>query len=214
MSRSIAIVGNGSFAPSDASAIDKCDVVIRFNDCPSVGGGGLRTDVIAVCNTGRPAKAMIRQRSWREHPAILQASALWCVRDGARFAELEPLLTSQCPVLDDFCEDFTAEFASFAAETEKAFTAIPRLYHDRLDRELQALTSESYIVPSSGLMAITYVIGEVAAAEDMVMLAGFSHQGWNGHPFDAERELIESYVSRGKLRKLQPFGKRARQPNG
>jgi hypothetical protein len=58
------------------------------------------------------------------------------------------------------------------------------------------------------------VIGEVAAAEDMVMLAGFGHHGWSGHPFDAERDLIESYVARGKLRRLQPFGKRARQPNG
>ena len=56
----------GAFAPSDASRFDECDIVIRFNDCQSAGEGGLKTDVVAVCNTGRPAYAMIRQRSWRE----------------------------------------------------------------------------------------------------------------------------------------------------
>jgi hypothetical protein len=63
-------VRTGAFAPSDASRFDECDIVIRFNDCQWVGEGGLRTDVVAVCNTGRPAYAMIRQRSWREKVAI------------------------------------------------------------------------------------------------------------------------------------------------
>ena len=44
----------GAFAPSDASRFDECDIVIRFNDCQSAGEGGLKTDVVAVCNTGRP----------------------------------------------------------------------------------------------------------------------------------------------------------------
>lgn len=41
-----------------ADLIDLSDIVIRFNDCRSMGAGGSRTDVVAVCNTGRPGREM------------------------------------------------------------------------------------------------------------------------------------------------------------
>ncbi len=199
MSRRIAIVGNGSFASSHAGVIDACDLIIRFNDCRSVGEGGLRTDVVAVCNTGRPALAMIRDTSWRERPAVASASAIWCVRDHHKFAELKPKLDAG---LEDFCDDYTGEFASFAAETGKAFEVIPRHHHDRIDAELQRIVSGSYIVPSSGLMAVAYVIEEAAMPGDTVILAGFDHKGWSGHPFDAERLLIERFITEGRIQRL------------
>lgn len=199
VSRKIAIVGNGSFESHEAVMIDACDLVIRFNDCRSLGRGGSRTDVVAVCNTGRPAHGMVRQRAWRELPAVAGASEIWCVRDSMKFAELKSGLA---PGLEDFCDDYTAEFAEFAAETGKAFKVIPRRHHDRIDIELKAIRSAEYIVPSSGLMAIAYVIEEAADVGDRVMLAGFDHEGWNGHPFDAERVLIERYIVEGRVRRL------------
>ena len=51
-------------------------------------------------------------------------------------------------------------------------------------------------------MAIAYVIEEAADVGDRVMLGGFDHEGWNGHPFDAERVLIERYIVEGRLRRL------------
>lgn len=179
--------------------IDDCDLVIRFNDCRSLGRGGSRTDVVAVCNTGRPAHGMVRQRSWREMPAVASAAEIWCVRDSGKFAELK---ASLAPDLDDFCDDYTAEFARFAAETGKIHKVIPRRHHDRIDIELKKIRSEDYIVPSSGLMAIAYVIEEAANPGDGVMLAGFDHQGWSGHPFDAERVLVERYIIDGRIRRL------------
>lgn len=200
VSLKIAIVGNGSFCRADASVIDDCDFVVRFNDCRSWGAGGLRTDVVAVCNTGRPAPLMIRQLSWRAHPAVSTASAIWCVRDSSKFAELKATLD---PALEDFCNDYTAEFVMFARETAKDLTVIPRRHHDRIDGELRAIGSESYVVPSSGLIAIAYIVAELAGPEDSVMLAGFDHQGWSGHPFSAERQLIDRYVLEGRLRRLK-----------
>lgn len=202
MARHIAIVGNGSFARSDADAIDRCNLVIRFNDCRSVGVGGSRTDVVAVCNTGRPASAMIRQSAWREKAAIGLATGIWCVRDYEKFAELKPRLAVHYPDLDDFCDDYTSEFAQFATESAKTLTVIPRRYHDQIDQELQARLIGNYVVPSSGLIAISYVIGEVADDDDTVLLAGFSHEGWSGHPFAAERDLVEGYIVKGQLRRL------------
>jgi hypothetical protein len=196
VSRKIAIVGNGSFDRRDAVIIDACDLVVRFNDCRSVGEGGLRTDVVAVCNTGRPALSMVQQRSWREHVAVSSACELWCVRDTEKFAELKGRLG---PNLDDFCDDYTAEFLMFAVETGKAFKVIPRVHHDRIDVELRKMTSDHYVVPSSGLMAITYVLDEEAGRGNEILLAGFDHCGWSGHPFDAERLLIERQIDAERL---------------
>jgi hypothetical protein len=102
MAKTIAIVGNGTFSNDDASAIDSCDLVIRFNDCRSVGEGGVRTDIVAVCNTGRPAAVMIGSTTWRNNPAVKRAATIWCVRDISKFVELKPLLAIQHPSLDDF----------------------------------------------------------------------------------------------------------------
>jgi len=74
MSAKIVIVGNGSFSGDEADKIDSCDLVIRFNGCRSAGEGGIRTDVVAVCNTGRPAATMIRHNAWRNHPAVKNAA--------------------------------------------------------------------------------------------------------------------------------------------
>ncbi|MBW0371389.1 Urease operon accessory protein [Ensifer adhaerens] len=202
MARSIVIVGNGSFADADALVIDSCDLVIRFNDCRSVGDGGKRTDVVAVCNTGRPAAAMIGQPAWRNNSAVKNAGTILCVREGTKFAELKQQLAIQHPSLDDFCDDYTGEFADFALNNGKNFTVIPRRFHDHTDLELRTLTPGSYIVPSSGLITIAYVVGEVAGPDDTVLLSGFSHRGWNGHPFDAERKLVERLIDQGHVRRL------------
>lgn len=164
--------------------------------------GGLRTDIVAVCNTGRPALSMVRQRSWRENVAVASACEIWCVRDPAKFAEMKGNVG---PGLDDFCDDYTAEFATFAVGTMKAFKVIPRHHHDTIDIALGKMTSIRYVVPSSGVMAISYVLKEVADHADEVLLAGFDHCGWSGHPFDAERSLIDHHIAGGRLKRIASF---------
>lgn len=202
MARRIVIVGNGSFSRGQARAIDNSDLVVRFNGCRSVGEGGLRTDIVSVCNTGRPAAAMIGEATWRNSPAVMSAVEIWCVREASKFAEIKPALAIQYPELGDFCDDYTESFASFATNTGKSFAVIPRRYHDLLDLELRGLMPGAYVVPSSGLITIAYVIGEVAAPGDQVLLAGFSHQGWDGHPFDAERGFVDRLIAQEQLRRL------------
>jgi hypothetical protein len=158
MPRKISIVGNASFGCREAAIIDDCDFVVRFNDCWSVGKGGCRTDVVAATIPAGRQLSMARERSWHEKSAVASASEIWCVRDAMKFMELKTKLD---PALDDFCDDYTGELAMFAAETEKVFKVIPRSHHDRIDIDLQSMSSESYVVPSSGLMAIAYVLEEV-----------------------------------------------------
>ena len=198
--RSMIIVGNGEIAAGAATVIDAADLVIRFNDCRSMGAGGSRTDVVAVCNTGRPARAMLGSAEWRKSPAVAAASEIWSVRDPGKFAALRAPLAISHPELDDFCDDYTDQFTAFCQATGKRHVVIGQSIHEGVDAALADHDPGSYVVPSSGLI----VIAEVMARhpDDDIAITGFSHTGWEEHPFAAEKRLVDAYVSRGRLRRL------------
>lgn len=202
MGRRIMIVGNGELPPGVAGFIDLSDIVIRFNDCRSLGLGGSRTDVVAVCNTGRPGHEMTDGTEWRDSDGVRQASAIWSVRDPAKFADMEPDIRERWPELTDFCADYSAGFATIAAETGKSHIVIPRGVHERLDAALEAYTPAPYVCPSTGLFAIAHVLESVSGDDDEVAIAGFGHRGWSGHPFAAEQQLVDALAGKGQLKRI------------
>lgn len=202
MARSIVIVGNGGIPEGVAEAIDAADMVIRFNDCRSVGRGGRRTDVVAVCNTGRPALAMLGGGGWKTREAVRQAGEIWCVRDPAKFAAMRPALAGSHPDLDDFCDDYTLGFETFAAVTGRRLRIVPAAVHEALDLALSAFSPPSYVVPSSGLVVVADVLANLAGEADRVSIAGFGHEGWAWHPFAAERCWVEAQVAAGRLGRI------------
>jgi hypothetical protein len=202
MVRRIVIVGNGEIGAGLAGTIDAADLVIRFNDCRSVGSGGVRTDIVAVCNTGRPGRAMLEGPGWMGNKAVWLAASIWCVRDPQKFAAMrEPLLVEH-PELDDFCDDYTDGFADYALQNGKDFHIIPASTHDTLDRDLAPFSPGPYVVPSSGAIVIAEFLTHYRKPGDEVLLAGFGHQGWEWHPWAAEREWVEDLISHGRLARL------------
>ncbi|WP_184360701.1 Urease operon accessory protein [Rhizobium sp. BK602] len=194
------IVGNGEIAEGVASEIDAADTVVRFNDCRSFGAGGSRTDIVAVCNTGRPARAMLGSAEWRKSPPVAAASEIWSVRDPVKFAALRTSLALSHPELDDFCDDYTDQFTAFCRATGKRHVVIDQSVHERVDEALSAHEPGSYVVPSSGLVAIGALM--LLYPDDDIAVTGFSHTGWDGHPFAAEKRLVDFYVSLGRLRRI------------
>lgn len=200
--RHIIIVGNGEIAPSAARRIDAADLVVRFNECGSYGRGGTRTDIVAICNTGRPAKSMLASDAWRASAPVRSASSIWSVRDPAKFATLRAPLRVTHPDLDDFCDNYTDELAVFARKNGKAHDVIEQAVHAATDRALARHQPGSYVVPSSGLIVIMAFLTGRAAPSDKVSIAGFSHSGWDGHPFAAERRLVDALVADGRLDRI------------
>ncbi|WP_171898275.1 Urease operon accessory protein [Rhizobium leguminosarum] len=194
------IVGNGEIAEAEAGIIDAADFVIRFNDCRSYGAGGSRTHAVAVCNTGRPAKAMLGSQDWRTHPGVVSAGEIWSVRDPEKFAAMGAPLAVSHPELDDFCDDYTDAFSAFCANAGKTHVVIDKSIHEAVDASLSAFAPAPYVVPSSGMIVIAEVLNNYPEAE--VTLAGFGHAGWEWHPFAAERQLVDSYIAAGRLRRL------------
>ncbi len=202
MPRRIAIVGNGPIPEGLAETIDSADLVIRFNGCRSAGRGGWKTDVVAVCNTGRPALDMLAGGRWKASETVRQAREIWCVRGSQMFADLRAPLAVSHPDLDDFCDDYTAGFETFARVTGRRVRVIPSDVHHAVDAELAAFAPPPYVVPSSGLIVIADVLANVAGTADHVCLAGFGHEGWQWHPFAAERRWVDAHVAAGRLERL------------
>ena len=202
MPRRIAIVGNGPIPEGLAETIDSADLVIRFNGCRSAGRGGWKTDVVAVCNTGRPALDMLAGGRWKASETVRQAREIWCVRGSQMFAAMRAPLAITHPDLDDFCDDYTVGFETFARVTGRELRVVPADVHHAVDAELAAFAPPPYVVPSSGLIVIADVLANVAGTADHVCLAGFGHEGWQWHPFAAERRWVDAHVAAGRLERL------------
>ena len=202
MGRRVMIIGNGEIGEGLADVIDAADLVMRFNDCRSVGPGGGRTDIVAVCNTGRPGKAMTEGSGWACNRSVWLASSIWCVRDPQKFAAMRPGILKTHPELDDFCDDHTDGFADYSRQNGKDFHIIPAATHEALDRALAAHKPAPYVVPSTGAVAIAEFLAHYRKPDDQILLAGFGHQGWDGHPWDAEREWVDNLVQCRELARL------------
>ena len=202
MVRRVVIVGNGDIGEGLADVIDSADLVMRFNDCRSVGPGGDRTDIVTVCNTGRPGKAMTEGSAWACNKSVWLASSIWCVRDPQKFKAMRPDVLRDYPELDDFCDDYTDGFADYARKNGKDFHIVPGATHEALDRTLATHASGPYVVPSTGAVAIAEFLAHYRKPDDEVFLAGFGHQGWDGHPWDAERRWVDGLIKDGQLVRL------------
>jgi hypothetical protein len=202
MGRLFMIVGNGEIGDNARETIAEAAFVMRFNDCRSAHEDAARTDVVVVCNTGRPARKMLEEPEWRAHPSVKAAQAIWCVRDPEKFAEMRSPLAQSHPELDDFCDDYTEGFRVFAENEGKSFRIIARDVHERLDEALSAFSPAPYVVPSTGLVAIADLIEHHLVADDRIALSGFSHQGWEGHPWDAERKYLAPLEARGLVLRI------------
>lgn len=198
------IVGNGDIPAGAAEAIDLADLVIRFNDCRTVGIGGTKTDIVAVCNTGRPGKEMSSSAEWRETDPVRQASAIWSVRNPDKFQAMRPAIVEAYPELEDFCDDYSADFAAFALSSGKEHVILPAAVHDGLDDSLHVFAPAPYVCPSSGLIAIAYILETIVRDRDRITIAGFGHTGWDGHPFAAEKQLVDAFESEGRLTRISP----------
>ncbi|WEZ82791.1 Urease operon accessory protein [Rhizobium sp. 32-5/1] len=196
------IVGNGDVTEGLAATIDAADLVVRFNDCRSYGAGGTKTDVIAVCNTGRPALSMLGGGKWKTSAAVREVREIWCARSPQKFECLRTDLAATHPEFDDLCDDYSAGFRAFAEATAREFVQFDGAVHSMLDDRLKQLDAEPYIVPSSGLLVIATVLEKWAHAAGSITIVGFGHQGWFWHPFASERLIVDRWVAEGRLTRL------------
>lgn len=189
MRRKIAIVGNGPIPNGYAEFIDKHDMVLRFNACSNYGSTGTKCDVIVLANTGAPA------RRFAENPDSINADALkatkqvWLARHPA-LVEIE-----RCRHGADALSWIDQNEAIIGDRIQdKPWTYLsPKTWWGSMEL-LTKLGAPETAEPSTGMLAIYHLRTSWLRRLGLCRanLFGFTHRGWSGHPWDAERKFIDS----------------------
>ena len=178
------LVGN---APNCADAVvtkaKHADVVVQCNGCayaevlPSA-----RANYVFVTNTA-PQSGTIRSiehrlTSLRSLPVFTSTSIVLC-RNPAAYTLAKFVLRAGFHVGKD-----SVELNRLWPVRTVSFVSTVRLHVRLLKRGMEICQ-----MPSTGMVAYDWVRRRLRPG-DSLLLAGFTHQGWQGHPWHVEREIV------------------------
>jgi 1,2-phenylacetyl-CoA epoxidase PaaB subunit len=185
----VAIVGNG-YVWASGKTIDRYDVVIRCNQSRSYPRHGRKINILALTNSGQPALRTLHNDAYIRREVFDAARSIWLVR--------APEILKDCEIADgDHTEAFfTSRFASKPIEVLSA--EISR----ETERRLVELGARKPFMPSTGILVIAHALKRFP--DHAIDLFGFSHQGWEHHPWKAEKQLIKQMMKETPfLRKMR-----------
>ncbi len=205
-----AFIGNAPMVGNPAASIDACERVVRFNDAHGFGGatGSRVTELYLVNRGGAPAE-------WLDDPAL-----------GARPAvAATPRVVLPLHPDSDYLgvrrsangrvhrddRDHTRALVERLCTPERAVDILGAAVHERACRAL-GLTPDGADErrPSTGFVALHHHL-VARGPRGRTLLYGFTFEGWEGHPWQREREWIAAREAEGAVT-LVPVGL-ARGPN-
>jgi hypothetical protein len=187
IARSIALIGNGPLRPAEGEAIDRHDLVVRFNSCSNYGEGGYRTDVLVLTNTGEPAEAFARNEAAINEGALISARAFWI----ARSPELVMAERKRHPDQAAYWTDYATEIVRNRVGS-RPFQFLDAKTYWSAQEALKKYGATDWHQPSTGMLALFH-IKTTMLWPCRVTLFGFTHEGWERHPWQAERALIDQW---------------------
>lgn len=188
--RTVAVVGNGPVSWLDSFRIDRCDVVIRFNEWKNYRRhGGRRADVLCICNTGAPARKFIERNLIGGAPFIERISEVWFPRDEEVHKRHASVFDPDAPASE--FEDLSEGLVSSNRLSGKRLIHFSGAFNQAVFDSLSRRAVGPFLCPSTGILAIEYVLCNPRFAGSRKFVFGFSHQGWDGHPWQAERALLD-----------------------
>jgi hypothetical protein len=199
----VAVVGNGEIEPGYSDYIDGFDFVVRFNACQTYGTSGKKIDALCLVNT-------TDQEHFAVEPSGIDCNAdaatklFWLARapsvinaERARWLDSDPYLASTWRDHSDTLIEKRIR--------GRAYEFIPERTYRVIEFELKKRGSTESQQPSTGLLGLTHALLTLRPKE--LVLFGFSHEGWKWHPWEAERQLIDTWGIQRASRELAERGK-------
>jgi hypothetical protein len=185
--QSFALVGNGAVDCRHAVDIDRHDFVVRFNGCQHYGSTGLKTDVLVLVNTGPQGYRLATTPEAINPRALASAKQIYFPKS--------PGLVRELAVLHP--ED-VENWTDHSGALMKRIGARPhRFLDDGNFWDAQYLLEQSGATkrhePSTGMLMLSAIHRQRKLRRYTVTLYGFSHEGWIGHAWDAERVVVDSW---------------------
>lgn len=195
----IVIVGNAPAETDLADEINAADLVIRFNIPGHFNGNtGTKTNVLCVTNLSDPGRTFAKYRRLASLPNISQVSEIWFPRPSPRKAwqflfkpwsrqafretDYSKFILSRNGLLD-------RKVIYFGDELYGECCAMLDIAADFCERE-----------PSSGFLALQYVLRNFDQEAIELLMTGFSFSGSDTHPWTREKQIVLELQQQGRLK--------------
>lgn len=189
----VALVGNGPVQTKCADEVEAHDVVVRMNTAANRPDTGGRTDVMVIVNTGKPGWLGAFRDGYLPPDAIALASEMWLTKHPDIIYEA---IGRGGDPHDTWC-DHSAELIGRRL-AGKRWSFIPADMYRGVVRALAGVNADPGTEPSTGIVTLYNVMHVMRPKA--VTLYGFTHEGWSGHSWRAERCLV------GNLKPLVSYG--------
>lgn len=189
MTHDIAIVGNGPLNAGAAAQIDGAELVIRFNvprHTPAEAGS--RTDIMFIRNDGNALPKWFKQNAFQSSEYFRNTSRIILPRHPDNLNQ-PPLSKRIRNTLRRKKQHYTNRGILELSRLGKEVSVLPRHLERECYKDLGIERNSSpRLIPSTGFLGIKYAL--TLADDARIKLYGFTWQGWNGHPWQAEYEWL------------------------
>ena len=191
MRRRMVIVGNGPVPCEMSAYVDSADTVMRFNEPKeSAGMTGLRTDILFVCNSGKPMQRRLLNPDYLELPTFKAAREV--------IFPYHPLIIKRYFIkpnplswLKGRRADFTFKALRVLGGAGKTILILPPQFYEEGCRELGLdKAAMKKVFPSTGYFGIRYALQHFPAPAWNIEICGFSWEGWSRHAWLDERRWV------------------------
>ena len=190
------LVGNAPIDGMEASIRD-ADVIIQTNKCLHVDLiPQEKTKYVIITNTGTPSKKVVRHVRKLLARKKLSDFSLVFARNEAyseeKIRRLKAAATGFFRIFRSY-RSFRCPLDKKAIAAEFKLIEIEAAFSAELDQRLMALGMKEDQLPSTGLIAFEW-IKTLMRPGDHLEPIGFTHQGWDGHPWTIEAQLVRPYT--------------------
>jgi hypothetical protein len=188
----VAIIGNALLAADHSRLVDESDFVVRFNEAGNYNrNSGLRVDALCVTNLCDPGRRFAKLRPLMALPCIGQTREIWFPRPSTCF----PVQFWFKPLGRNVFKraNYGRHILSRnRLQHKKVVWFTPTLYAAAC-RDLNLPADHvNGRAPSSGFLAIKYVLERFPSPEFQTVLLGFSFHGSDAHDWPGEEKAVRT----------------------
>jgi len=180
------LIGNGPIKDL-ARASDAADSIVQMNNCRHASRDiAAKTQHIFITNMGAKVSGPLCQ-AIKTHGALLGNATVVLGRNPLFYSSKRAFLQAQdwMAPFDDY--QLTQAWRSLAKDWPVERVSL--LSSMRLEYQLRRLGMHHKAMPSTGMIAYDWLLRRLKP-EDTLAVEGFTFEGWSGHPWAIESQLI------------------------
>lgn len=176
------------------------DFVVRFNLVPHyLNNADAKTDALCMVNTGPVGKKIVETQFLLNTPVLEKIKEVWFLRDGPVSMALSAF-GRRMPG-DDYVNHANAIVTANELSTKIIIGPDECMY-----RAAHTLINKSgghrSHCPSTGFLAMHYIVNTPRFDEYEKFITGFSHTGWTGHPWATEKTITDIWCREGIFKRI------------